>query len=646
MNTHPGNGRQGNPEDIRTAIQGAISSEAEMYQALHDLHGDEKAPEVAGVEMTVPTTPENIVTDEDKAHMIEWETPEIPGRKPKEAPLAAALEDSAPAAAAVEAPNPTVSPVERPQTEEEKEAQKKIEAMGRRLAGERQSQEASSGKFEALKKRLEIMGTATRERAEKSGAYTLEKTRDVGEWYKKQPLSKKLLVSAGLLGLASGGAALGGAAGAGIATAAFTGSALQRVLGGAATFIAAEGVLKASSEAYKKGEERTPEEKKRHTIEALALAVLVGGGVVGHAAGNISHDIAKLFNGTPDAKPANPLYSEYVVPPGGTVWKAIEQKLNTQEGFDILSAEQKAAFMNTLKNKLAAMSPAELKAIGISSGDINTLTTGEKINLAPIFQDDKLLAHAATHMQQVAPNSVAPTPFEYPEEGPQPAQVIENSPEKNPVPAQVIENQFNKQSGLTPGSSERPISWNNNGSAAGRVEAHGGTTPGSGEAPIDWKASTVPYSTEMPHNDITNETPAVRIPKSEIFSPYEKMPQNIVPASPEVLAEANKTLQKDLDGLFGRRGFYTFGGNSGVDSAHWKDPKFGFANKTVADVMDAASHPNPSVSGAGIANHTQTLKMKEYLDNVRTYSHLNPAPGEKVSEYIKRAAIAVLQQQK
>lgn len=113
-----------------------------------------------------------------------------------------------------------------------------------------------------------------------------EKIEKAAGWYKKQPLWKKIVFSVGCVGAASASAAVGGAVGTAVATAAFTGSMSQRLLGGLATFVTAEGLLKKAAE--KGGRERTKAETIRHTIEAATLGILVGSGSAARAVREIS----------------------------------------------------------------------------------------------------------------------------------------------------------------------------------------------------------------------------------------------------------------------------------------------------------------------------------------------------------------------
>lgn len=77
----------------------------------------------------------------------------------------------------------------------------------------------------------------------------------VVEWYRKLPLKYKLMISAGLIGGGIAAGAIGGATGVALATGVVTGRWFQRVLGGAATAVGLEGLIKHYQE--KKTEKKT-----------------------------------------------------------------------------------------------------------------------------------------------------------------------------------------------------------------------------------------------------------------------------------------------------------------------------------------------------------------------------------------------------
>ncbi len=153
----------------------------------------------------------------------------------------------------------------------------------------------------SLEETNDLLGEFDKNTEKKIGGkaeWVMEKARATGEWYKKQPLKYKLLLSGSLIATASASAAIGGTVGITIATAAFTGKLTQRTLGGLATFISAEGWLKKSAE--KGGKERTQAEAIRHAVEAATLGMLVGSGYFAEGIKNIS-DATGLTNLVIDA---------------------------------------------------------------------------------------------------------------------------------------------------------------------------------------------------------------------------------------------------------------------------------------------------------------------------------------------------------
>ena len=636
MNTHPGNGRQADGEKLRLALEELeeeVGSQPEplkneplksSYEAAIVRIGEKgwgpkheevpteqtKTPietpvvETSSLETLVDSTP-----SKEDDHVIEWESPIKATPANTETPLAEVLSESAPAVAVEEA--------DRPQTPDEKPVQEHIEATEQRLATENQSQEESWSKFEAIKKRLELMGAETQERAKKGGEYTLKKYREAGEFYKKQPLRNKIFISAGLLGLGFGAATLGGVVGSGVGTAALIGATTQRLFGSAATFVTVEGILKAAEESKTGGKERSEAVKIMHTAEAAILAALVGGGAGGYimhhwnewslrgiGEGFKSSDAAAIEKASANTSPSetpkagtklelgvlatSASATEYVVPKGGSVWAGLSEKLGHQPGFEKLSEGQKSYVIDTLKNKLSVMSDADLKTMGISSGNIDKVGVGDKINFDKILNNTKLIEVATDHAKNLSPEQIHNIETSH---------AVSTGGEADPTPARII--------------------------PEGSIEA-------------------IPTPAEViPEGDVS--TPAQIIPDTTI-------PQNFTPASPEDLAEASKTVRVDLDRIIGKSGgFLGFGGTHGIDTPHWKDPRLGFANKTMDEVMNATGRPNGLLPGGekiGVENYQKVVDMQKYLTGVKTYSTLTPMSGEKVADYIKRAAIALLQQQK
>lgn len=78
---------------------------------------------------------------------------------------------------------------------------------------------------------------------------------------------------------------------------------------------------------------------------------------------------------------------------GDTVWGLIDKKLEGQYGttYEHLGEARKTFAIDALKDKFAAMSPDQLKAIGISSGNINELNIGDKIDFDKLMTDENMI---------------------------------------------------------------------------------------------------------------------------------------------------------------------------------------------------------------------------------------------------------------
>ncbi|MBI4121130.1 MAG: hypothetical protein HY457_02655 [Parcubacteria group bacterium] len=125
---------------------------------------------------------------------------------------------------------------------------------------------------------------------------------------------------------------------------------------------------------------------------------------------------------------------------GDTVWGLLKNGLG--EKLAGLSPEQQTYVIDGLKDKLAAMTPAELKDLGIKSGNIDRIFPGQKLDFTSLLGDsslvEKLKAGAenltAEQLQNIREGGVAlpPTPLAEAMEAPtveQAAEVLEKGAE-------------------------------------------------------------------------------------------------------------------------------------------------------------------------------------------------------------------------
>lgn len=122
------------------------------------------------------------------------------------------------------------------------------------------------------------------------------------------------------------------------------------------------------------------------------------------------------------------------------------------------------------------------------------------------------------------------------------------------------------------------------------------------------------------------------------------MPQEITPTDPQVLVYADKQVHEHLNNLFGEKGRFGFGEVDGVDSHDWKDPQVGFANKTVAEIMDTKLEVSPGDGKKhfGIEDYAATSKMQEYLELALKETGVHPLSEEKTIDYLKRASAVTI----
>lgn len=134
-------------------------------------------------------------------------------------------------------------------------------------------------------------------------------------------------------------------------------------------------------------------------------------------------------------------------------------------------------------------------------------------------------------------------------------------------------------------------------------------------------------------------TPQEPSPSSATM-PAEMQPQNSAMVA-GLTEQANKILSNDLDQLFGSSKFLGFGFVAGAASMHWKDPKFGFANKTIGEIENARPVAS-SGSGEktyGINNREAKDAILKYVGDIEAVSGISRIPTETVSQSIERALL-------
>jgi len=260
--------------------------------------------------------------------------------------------------------------------------------------------EEAGEKYKKIEEALEKQKNNIEQEAEKAGLF--DRIRKIGNFYRKVPFKYKLLIGAGI-----GVVGLSGVAATGCALALLG----QRALGGAGTFVMVEGLLQKLTE--RNGRERSKKEKQIHTIIALLSGVAVGSrGMdflnqhlnpdafmepdLGQDLPNVTESVGDNIHSTSEETfgilptenieiPPQPDLSFTVGGETGTVWDGIEKTLQNQGSFEGLNESQQNVLTDSIKDKLAVMSPEELHQIGISSGNIGLVQPGETIDLSHVL---------------------------------------------------------------------------------------------------------------------------------------------------------------------------------------------------------------------------------------------------------------------
>lgn len=508
----------------------------------------------------------------------------------------------------------------------------------------------------------------TEKKLEQKGNWVMEKARMAGEWYKKQPLKYKVLLSGALITTAGVSALIGGATMGAIAGAAFAGSIGQRTLGGLATFVSVEAWLKHSAE--KGGKERTNAEATRHTVEAAILGMLVGSGYFAEGVKNIS-DATGLTDLITDAY-------HYWLPPEdvekiiGSVKTAVSSaetapvapvetptiKLNVSETFKTPPAETPHFDIDTTL-KIAREASKEITERGLSADfSIELGKDGSPESLERVFhmmavnhmdmKDVAIFTEAeGAKSLNIAANLVKLA------EGHNLADVdnikgISAENFKNAASWDKVKNilqikdhnAFNKIIGNLESRSNtllesnvlkkgavaylndiKPETWEKIIHADGLDKIGNIETGITGHDNIlagqikDFNTSEIIKEAESTSREavierMENIRKELGLKNAE--APTGKNYEVNFPKNPEIATLADDVLKKDINELFGSKGFFGFGAKNGLDSPEW------LSSKNI-----------PALKTEG--------KIREYINNLINQTKTTPKDGETAWNFIKRA---------
>lgn len=122
------------------------------------------------------------------------------------------------------------------------------------------------------------------------------------------------------------------------------------------------------------------------------------------------------------------------------------------------------------------------------------------------------------------------------------------------------------------------------------------------------------------------------------------VPEETASDEQNVRTYAEEQVHAHINKLFGKKGFLGFVGTAGMDSIDWKDPQVGFANKTIARILEIKTETltDDGTKYFGVEDPVATDKMQKYLQFARTETGVDPLPGEKVEDYLMRASVIII----
>lgn len=433
--------------------------------------------------------------------------------------------------------------------------------------------------------------------------------------YRKMPLTKKLLISFGLLGVGTGlGLAAGATAGA-MATAAFLGSLPFRIMGGAGAYVALDEALEKNWEKTQGGAERKGWRKGIHKGEAALLGILLGGALptaVGNIVDFFSPDV--IVDNSPAEKKNM----------GGAI----------RRGPDIIGGTAHASMGPSGVNADIARILAGIDA-GASAGDAAhaPLASAEIPNIT-----DTLNAKSWGVPHEVIKGDTVWSILE--------RQLQEQGRFSNLSEGQklyIIDSLENKLSGLSYEQLQDELGISSGNIHRLRI------------------GDTIDFSSLLQEKDVLSSVTEARDLPTEAIQSIEKN-TGVVYANPveridtvseeivegldvttEAITRTSNIIRNDLTELFGSKGLFGVGflGSSGENTLEWED----FKNRTVSEVINKQEFApgdefDDSASDSdriGIDSPEDTEKMTGYIKNITTATGISHDDGETVQNFLQRA---------
>jgi len=418
-----------------------------------------------------------------------------------------------------------------------------------------------------------------------------EPVKSFGKYLNEHPKTRLGIgLGFGAMAIATGGATL-------------LASGAWRAASSVGTFVAIEEWLRRDYEKAT-GEERTKTRAVFHTGAALAIAVFFGSGLASQTAQNVfglfggeeiktikdgvRQSVSGIIGGEQTTEAAQTVapeaaaLPEYAVEKGDNLYKILRANFSGIGELD--GGKQTNAIENILKE--IRKNPAEY---GISSGDADSLATGDKINIqkiAEILSEKKIggegiMEHAQNLSEETVKNieSYVPPPQEL-------GELEEIPPETEPTPQHIRENWAD----ITPEKLEQ-----------------------------------MKQEYDAPGNATLEE-----ISQMNAISHFENPEAvanmaSIDPADKETLNIARESFYRNLDDLYGESSWFGFSKIAGVNSEAWQMLK----NQSVVSIMDVENAEG------------NVAKLQGWMENLIRDANIRPEGLETADNFVKRALFAV-----
>ncbi|MFA5997198.1 MAG: hypothetical protein WC791_01770 [Candidatus Paceibacterota bacterium] len=380
-----------------------------------------------------------------------------------------------------------------------------------------------------------------------------------------------------------------------------------------------------------------------------------------------------------------------IAKPGDSIWKMAEAQLSAHGSLAGLSPEQQTYLIDSVKDQITE----HPDQFGIT--DINTIQVGQGVDFEIILNDKEFMDNAIASAKGLAPEEVASIAnYEnapvYETEG-----YIENgqaepltTPESN-----ILENNTIKVDGTTgtfikaadgtitgfvtngelvyPQTIEAQKILNDGwrgvvlSNATGEsslntsvvenrafaiyqheqilhaLDQHGGQFSKEADFIRDQISSMV-ADTENTFGDVfkdpTEVYPSGLVETTEATPATNTAPQEVSSTDPEIIKVADQQFHTRVTDVLGSKGLLGFGAVDGTTTSDWKNPEFGFANKTVEEIMNAKPIVLPGDAPTiGINNPSKLHEMQDYFRKVFIETGTNLDKGDTAETYLKRASM-------